>query len=129
MTTDVARAYRQYDAARIALEVFTMLIVLAMMGVLIKVALVNQENGRLLVECTTDPALREPPVRNPKPSDCYVRDQARQAGLVGDPEAPINNVVILASACARQPTNDTAREIQDCVVEGLAEAKRLKQSP
>lgn len=31
----------------------------------------------------------------------------------------INQVIILAAACARQPSNDTEAEIRACVEEGL----------
>jgi hypothetical protein len=116
----VDNAYRRYDIAKLSLQVLTVVLVLAALFVLIKVALVNQENGRLLVECTTAPSLREPPVKEPKPSDCYVRTQAQQADVIGVPSGPINEVVVLAAACARQAPNDTEAEIRACVEEGLA---------
>jgi hypothetical protein len=63
---------------------------------------------RLLVECTTAPALREPPERHPKASDCWVRSQKQQADIVGQPRAPINTVTVAAAACGADHPGDVS---------------------
>lgn len=76
--------------------------------------------SQLILECTTAPGLRNPPVKNPDSTDCYVRGQQQLATTIGDPAGPINNVIILAAACAKQNGINTEREIRDCVIAGLA---------
>jgi hypothetical protein len=50
---------------------------------------------------------------------CFQEAAQRQADLIGDPPAPINNVVILAAACADRDGVDTESQIRECVLEGL----------
>jgi len=47
--------------------------------------------------------------------ECFKRGQARTGAAV----ASINDVVILAAACAKQPNNVTAAQIRACVVDLL----------
>ena len=46
---------------------------------------------------------------------CYERSQQQTGAAVGS----INQVTILAVACARQPGNDTEAEVKACVEKGL----------
>lgn len=70
---------------------------------------------KLLVECTTPPRLRTPPVYNAPPEDCYLRTRAETGAAV----ASINDVVILAAACAERPGVDDEAAIRECVLTGL----------
>jgi Tfp pilus assembly protein PilN len=64
------------------------------------------ELSQLLVECTTRPDLREPPITRPKPSDCYVRQQAELSKTLGEPNGPINTVAVAAAACGAANPGD-----------------------
>lgn len=65
------------------------------------------ENGQQIKNCTTPGG------------DCFLRAARLQARVIGDPPAPINDVVILAAACADRPGVDTEDEIRKCVRDGL----------
>jgi hypothetical protein len=66
----------------------------------------------LLVECVTPPNLRTPPVHHPKPSDCYVRSQAQQGDIIGEPQGPINTVAVAAAACGAAHPGDVAATLR-----------------
>jgi hypothetical protein len=74
----------------------------------------TQELARLLVECTTSPELREPPERTDtvSPRDCYLRQQANTASVVGDPAGPINTVAVAAAACGAAHPGDVPATLQ-----------------
>jgi hypothetical protein len=82
----------------------------------------NAETGRtqrqLLIDCTTAPALRDPPVLHPKPTDCYLRQQSSAAALVGQPSGPINTVAVAAAACGAAHPGDVAAT-RICVLRSL----------
>lgn len=118
--SEVHDAYRRYDIAKMVLAIVTVVFVAAALLLLCVVALQNRANGDLLVECTTAPEVRQPPVKHPAPTDCYVRTHAETDDIVGEPAGPINEVVVLAAACARVLPNDTEAEIRACVEKGLA---------
>lgn len=98
------------------------LLVGLMAVVLIKVAR-SQESGEatreLLVECIVAPDKREPPVRDPKPGDCYLSQQSRQGDLLGEPQAPINTVSVAAAACAVANDGDQAATLR-CTLAAVA---------
>lgn len=73
---------------------------------------------RLLVECTTPPNQRTPPEPHPSATDCYVRNQAAQAGFLGEPRGPINTVAVAAAACGAANPGDVAGT-RRCVQRGL----------
>lgn len=74
----------------------------------------QQKALRLLIECTTAPALRDPPETRPLQDDCYLRQQRAQAGVVGEPRGPINTVAVAAAACGAAHPGDVAATLR-CV--------------
>lgn len=50
---------------------------------------------------------------------CYRNAQARQADVLGHPRGPINDVIVLAAACADRPGVATEDQIRACVIKGL----------
>ena len=81
--------------------------VVAMLLLLVAIALGNRSNGQVIRDCTTPGG------------ECFERSAKRQAAVIGEPPAPINDVVILAAACADRVGVDTEAEIRACVLEGL----------
>lgn len=75
-------------------------------------ALTEQADSQrtLILECTTPPSEREPPVRKPEPDDCYVRANSR----TGDAVASINEVSIAAAACGAAHPGDV-KATEACV--------------
>jgi hypothetical protein len=71
-----------------------------------------QQSRDLLVECVTPPLLRNPPVVHPKPGDCYVRSQAQQGDVIGEPRGPINTVAVAAAACGAAHPGDVAATLR-----------------
>jgi hypothetical protein len=69
------------------------------------------DSQQRLVDCTTPG------------HSCYDESLKRQAAVIGDPPAPINNVVILAAACADRPGIQTETTIRACVLAGLEKGK------
>lgn len=105
-----------YRAALFGIGAGALVLMAASLIYLVQVAQEAKAQRVLLIECTTAPELREPPLLDPAPSDCFLRARAETADrTVG----AINNVVVLAAACARRPDIDTAAEIRACVEEGL----------
>lgn len=124
--TDVERAYRRYDRAKLVLLVAVAVMVLAALGILLynsataRAQRANQlQLARLLVECTTAPADRKPPVTiRHAASDCYTRNLARQADVIGSPAGPLKPYIVLAATCgAAHPGNPDAT--QACVEKEL----------
>lgn len=67
--------------------------------------------GKRLVECTTRPDLRQPPVdlSDLPASDCYARQQAAQGDVLGKPPGPLKPYIAAAAACgAAHPGNFAA---------------------
>jgi hypothetical protein len=107
-----------------ALAVGTLVMVLGIgAGLLVAVdkltdiAETNKANGTLLVECTTSPDERHPPVLQPKEDDCYLRSRNETGTVV----TQINKVSIVAAACGSAHPGDVAAT-QRCVEEGLKTA-------
>lgn len=73
-----------------------------------------QALATLLVECTTRPDLREPPVdpSHLPADDCYRRQQQAQGDLVGIPKGPINTVAVAAAACGAAHPGDVAATLK-----------------
>lgn len=77
--------------------------------------------GRLLVECTTAPEQRHPPVRpkNLQADDCYVRQQAHTkeliAGLIADNRQITRAAAAAAAVCIKADPSDTPSEVEACV--------------
>lgn len=80
---------------------------------------VQQRALRLLVECTTAPALRDPPETQPLQNDCYLRQQRSQSKILGEPSGPINTVAVAASACGAAHPGDVAATLR-CVREAVS---------
>lgn len=80
--------------------------------------LVQSAALRLLVECTTPPDQRKPPELHAPATDCYVRNQAASASVIGEPKAPINTVSILAASCGAAHPGDGPATLA-CVLKGL----------
>lgn len=128
MTPDVERAYRRYDVAKLILLVAVAVMVLAALGLLLyssaaaRAQRANQlQLAQLLVECTTAPQFRQPPVKaaDLPSSDCYSRQQAQQADVIGSPAGPLKPYIVLAATCgAAHPGDPDAT--QACVEDALA---------
>lgn len=88
---------------RAAFYVLLAAALIAALALLIAIALQNRENGRLLLDCTAPEG------------ECFRKAQARTGEAVGS----INDVVILAAACADRAGVDTEAEIRECVMRGL----------
>lgn len=114
---EIAGTDRERHTLRRLTRIGVCLLLLVLLGVggLVAIALQNRANGNLLVQCTTPPDERRPPVRRPAADDCFVRTQGQTVALLGEPAGPINTVVVLAAYCARVPTNDTETEVEACV--------------
>lgn len=127
MTSEhVERAYRRYDIAKLLLLILAVILILAALSILLYNSATARaqrqkqiEVAQLLVECTTPPGDRKPPVKvTDEQADCYTRNLERQAQVLGDPAAPINDVSIIAAACgAAHPGDITATRA--CVLRGL----------
>ena len=65
-----------------------------------------QQSRDLLVECVTPPNLRTPPETHPPAGDCWVRSNAQQGDLIGEPKGPINTVAVAAAACGAAHPGD-----------------------
>lgn len=63
---------------------------------------VLRDQTSLIVECTTAPADREPPVVDPSPLDCFLRQEARSATTVGG----LTSYVVAAAACGAAHPGD-----------------------
>lgn len=76
--------------------------------------------GRLLVECTTRPDLRKPPIPLDEvpPGDCYARQQLAQGDLLGKPEGPLKPYIAAAAACGAAHPGDYGAT-RRCVVAAL----------
>ena len=106
MSGDVGLSQRTLRL-RTAFHLALTLAVLLMLGMLVAVAIQNRANGDAIRDCTTPGG------------ECFERSAKRQAQVIGQPPAPINDVVILAAACADRPGVDTEAEIRACVIDGL----------
>ena len=82
-----------------------------------------QALATLLVECTTRPDLRQPPVapEDLPADDCYRRQQAATGDLVGDPKGPINTVAVAAAACGSAHPGDVPATLR-CTRAAVASA-------
>lgn len=106
----VARAYRHYDTAKLALQVVCVILLLGIGGWLVYrdgQAEEQRANSRavlqILAECTTPPSERRPPVKVTDPADdCYTRNVARTGQVVGQ----IGDLSILAAACGAANPGD-----------------------
>jgi hypothetical protein len=104
------RALRTLFVATAVLAVIAMLLLVTVTAVGNRQVLDQAvENGDRVRDCTTPGG------------ECFEQAARRQAEVIGDPPAPINDVVILAAACADRPGVDTAAEIRTCVLDGLNE--------
>lgn len=122
--TDVERAYRNYDRAKFVLQVAAVLMLaLALSLLLLNSAQARAQRSRqlalarLLVECTTPPADRKPPVVVKDPgSDCYtraLREQGKAVSTIGD-------LSIVAATCGAAHPGDIPAT-RTCVERGLAQ--------
>jgi hypothetical protein len=82
--------------------------VVAMLVLLVAIALSNQANGDQVRDCTTPGG------------ECFEQAAKRQAQVIGEPVAPINNVAVVAAACGAAHPGDIAAT-RACVEEGLNE--------
>lgn len=105
---------RWYGVARVAFVGSIVLLALGMLALLVFNSLQGREFRQEQVRSTEL-------IRSCVQPDgqCFKDAARRQADVIGDPPAPINNVVILASYCARVPGNDTEAKVRACVLEGL----------
>jgi hypothetical protein len=62
----------------------------------------SSANTKLLVECTTPPAARKPPIEHPLKDDCYIRSQQQSAGAIND----ISAITVAAAACGASHPGD-----------------------
>lgn len=99
-------------------------LVLVIGGVLLMLAGIDRlnrvaDNGKaqreLLIECTTPPEERVPPLRHAGASDCYVRSQARTGEVVGQ----VGDISVIAAACGAANPGDIPAT-RECVEEGLS---------
>lgn len=72
---------------------------------------------RVLVECTTPPALRNPPEKHVKPDDCFVRQQAATADFAAA-NGPLSPLLGAAAACGAAHPGDIPAT-RACVLKGL----------
>lgn len=101
------RAKLRYLRLVTALAIITLALVLTGVARLNGVADSNRETVRVIRDCT-DPQ-----------GQCFRDAAKRQAAIIGDPAAPINNVTILAAACGAANPGDVPRT-RACVLRGLA---------
>ena len=70
--------------------------------------------AELLIECTTSPGDRTPPVYSASPTDCYLRGELRTAAAV----ARVKELTVIASACGAANPGDVPATRQ-CVEKAL----------
>lgn len=73
---------------------------------------------KLLVECTTNPAERTPPVTKPAADDCYVRQQKGTADIVGVPAGQLSPLTYISAACGAANPGDIPAT-RACLEKGL----------
>lgn len=108
----VARAYRHYDLAKLALQITAVLLLIGLAGWQVYrdgQAEEQRSNSRavlqILAECTTPPEERKPPVEvTNADSDCYTRSLKRTGQAVGQ----IGDLSILAAACGAAHPGDVS---------------------
>ena len=114
----VARAYRHYDTAKLALQVTAVLLLLGLGAFQVwqgQRAEEQRATGRqilnLVVECVIPPADRTPPAKVADPNnDCYTRGADR----TGQAVSQIGDLSILAAACGAAHPGDVPAT-RDCV--------------
>lgn len=118
----LARRARVYRATVVAMVVASLAtIVVTAWALLIQnqkiteLAKLNKANSDLLVQCTTAPGDRRPPVDTDDAADCYVRSQ-RQTGRV---VSNISSISIAAAACGAAHPGDV-KATEACVNATLA---------
>lgn len=92
----------------VGVAVVAMLVLLVVNSVTARDARSKQVATTALIKSCVDPD-----------GQCFQEAAQRQADIIGDPPAPINNVIILAAACADRDGVDTEAQIRACVLEGL----------
>lgn len=102
---------------------------LVMMSVAVLLLLGNSEQAkqqrdaqaatlRVLVECTTSPALRDPPEKHPSANDCYLRQTRAQGDVLGQPPGPLKPYLLFAATCGAAHPGDI-NATSKCVAEAL----------
>lgn len=79
-----------------------------------KVAVGNEANGALLVECTT-PGNPSSLVSEDRVHECFDQAQARSASAIGS----ISLAILDAAICARIAVTSTAEEVQGCYADRI----------
>lgn len=114
--TDVPPLSPRTRALGAAFEVLVVAAIVAMLGLLVANSItardfrIKQADSTALIKSCVDPE-----------GKCFLEAAKRQADVIGDPPAPINNVIILAAACADREGVDTEAQIRACVLEGLGQ--------
>lgn len=125
MTEDrVAAKYTRAGRAQTILILFTSVCVIAALGLLMynstiaKASRSDQEQAlQLLIECTTAPALRDPPETHVPKTDCYTRQQDASATFTA-PDSPYASLIGAAASCGAAHPNDIPATLQ-CVLVAL----------